>query len=65
LASLAGQLEQLPVVLAAVHDADQHDALAEQARSMARVSQVLGDQVRAYVGIIEEEIVGIATRRRR
>jgi len=53
---LAGQLQLLPVVLATVHAPDQRNALAEQARSMARVSQILGDQVRAYMGMVEAEV---------
>jgi len=65
LMTLAGQLQMLPVVLAVVHDADQRDALAEQARSMARVSQILADQVRAYIGMIEEEVGRKPVRRAR
>jgi hypothetical protein len=57
LLGLAGQLDLLPVALAAVHEVEHRGALAEQARSMSRVSQILADQVRAYIGMIEEEIV--------
>lgn len=53
---LSSQLELLPIVLAAVHEAERRDASADQARSMARVAKVLANQVRAYLGLIEEEI---------
>ncbi len=53
LVALAAQLELVPKVFAAVHGAEDRGALAEQARSMARVCRVLSDQTRAYVGLIE------------
>ena len=60
---LALQLEQLPTVLASIHDAERRDALSDQARSMSRVSRILTDQVRAYVGLVEEERRGGPVRR--
>ena len=51
--ALEGHLELLPVVLASVHTSEDSGALSDQARSMARVSRVLADQVRAYVGMLE------------
>lgn len=50
---LKAQLELLPFVLATVHTPCRADALADQARSMTRVSQTLAAQVRAYIRIIE------------
>lgn len=58
LLGLAAQLELVPDVLAAVHTAESADALSDQARSMARVSRILSDQVRAYVGILEQDLAG-------
>jgi hypothetical protein len=48
---LAAQLEQLPTVLASIHDPERRDALSDQARSISRVSMILTDQVRAYVAL--------------
>jgi hypothetical protein len=46
LVSLAAQLELLEVVFATVHGGEERSALAEQARSMARVGRVLAHQIR-------------------
>lgn len=59
LLTLKAQLQLLPAVLATVHTADRDDALADQARSMARVSQTLAAQLRAYIGIVDQ---GLAQR---
>lgn len=61
---LTSQLELLPQVFASVHSPEDRDALAEQARSMARVCKILADQTRAYVGLVESDICEGRRRRR-
>lgn len=57
LASLTTQLELAEIVLASVHGgAETHGALADQARSMARVSRILSDQLRAYTAMVEVDV---------
>lgn len=53
LVSLAAQLELLEVVFATVHGGEERSALAEQARSMARVGRVLAHQIRAYTDMTD------------
>lgn len=58
LIGLSSQLELLPTALGSVHQAEDRRALADQARAMAKVSQILAEQVRAYVGMVESEVGG-------
>lgn len=58
LVALAAQLELLEVVFATVHVGDDRGALAEQARSMARVGRVLTHQIRAYADMTEADGLG-------
>ncbi len=53
LVSLAGQLELLPTLFASVHDGRRADAMVDQARSMARGSRLLIQQLEAYVALAE------------
>lgn len=64
LITLAAQLDLLPAILAVVHGPKRHDAMSDQARSMSRVSRILADQVRAYVGLVDAEERGEHPRRR-
>jgi hypothetical protein len=58
LIGLSSQLELLPTVLGSVHEAEDRRALADQARAMAKVSQVLAAQMRAYIGMVESDVGG-------
>lgn len=53
LVALAAQLELVEVVFATVHGPPERPALADQARSMTRVSRVLAHQIRAYTDLVD------------
>lgn len=53
LVSLANQLELVPLLFAAVHHGKRADALVDQARSMARVSRILRQQLVTYTALAE------------
>jgi len=55
LLALSAQLDLVPAVLASAHARSDRDARADQARSLGRVSQIMADQIRAYVGLLEVE----------
>jgi len=64
LITLAAQLDLIPTMFAAIHGPKRHDAMSDQARSMSRVSRILADQVRAYMGLLDAEDCGDHPRRR-